>query len=276
MHYYDFHIADYRKDTQHLSPIEHYIYRSLIDWYFLDESPITQNNPTVIRRLSLGSTPDAEALINGVFADFFELKDGFWHHRRIDSMLAGYQAKAEANRKNGKKGGRPPKKEAKTAKTEPKITQSVIFANPSESESNPNQEPITNNQEPITNNQNTPPLPPDGGPAGPQNKKPEKPKSEESEAGFEKFWQVWPKSDRKQAKGLCLKAWKKAGAERHAADILAHIEACKRSENWSKEGGQFIPAPLVYLNQKRWEGAELAESVAAGGSKFGSGFEGVM
>ena len=112
--------------------------------------------------------------------------------------------------------------------------------------------------------------------AGLQNKKPEKPKSEESEAGFEKFWQVWPKSDRKQAKGLCLKAWKKAGAERHAADILAHIEACKRSENWSKEGGQFIPAPLVYLNQKRWEGAELAESVAAGESKFGSGFEGVM
>ena len=137
-------------------------------------------------------------------------------------------------------------------------------------------QPRTKNQEPITNNQNTPPLPPDGGVAGLQNKKPEKPKSEESEAGFEKFWQVWPKSDRKQAKGLCLKAWKKAGAERHAADILAHIEACKRSENWSKEGGQFIPAPLVYLNQKRWEGAELAESVAAGESKFGSGFEGVM
>ena len=152
MHYYDFHIADYRKDTQHLSPIEHYIYRSLIDWYFLDESPITQNNPTVIRRLSLGSTADAEALISGVFADFFELKDGFWHHHRIDSMLADYQAKAEVNRQNGKKGGRPPKKEAKTAKTEPKETQSVIFANPSESESNPNQEPITNNQEPITNN----------------------------------------------------------------------------------------------------------------------------
>ena len=153
MHYYDFHIADYRKDTQHLSPIEHYIYRSLIDWYFLDESPITQNNPTVIRRLSLGSTPDAEALINGVFADFFELKDGFWHHHRIDSMLADYRARTDVNRQNGKKGGRPPKKGAETPKIEPKETQSVNFANPTESESNPNQEPITNNQEPITNNQ---------------------------------------------------------------------------------------------------------------------------
>ena len=130
--------------------------------------------------------------------------------------------------------------------------------------------------ETTTEKENTAPI---GAPAKNKTKtvsKPEKPKSEESEAEFEKFWQVWPKSDRKQAKGLCLKVWKKAGAERHAADILAHIEACKRSENWSKEGGQFIPAPLVYLNQKRWEGAELAESVAAGESKFGSGFEGVM
>lgn len=153
MHYYDFHIADYRKDTQHLSPIEHYIYRSLIDWYFLDEAPITENNPTVIRRLSLGSTPDAEVLINGVFADFFELKDGFWHHHRIDSMLADYRARTDVNRQNGKKGGRPPKKEAETPKIEPKETQSVNFANPTESESNPNQEPRTKNQQPRTKNQ---------------------------------------------------------------------------------------------------------------------------
>lgn len=153
MHYYDFHIADYRKDTQHLSPIEHYIYRSLIDWYFLDESPITQNNPTVIRRLSLGSTPDAEALINGVFSDFFESKDGFWHHHRIDSMLADYHARADVNRQNGKKGGRPPKKEAETPKIEPNETQSVNFANPTESESNPNQQPVTKNQQPTNKNE---------------------------------------------------------------------------------------------------------------------------
>lgn len=166
MHYYDFHIADYRKDTQHLSPIEHYIYRSLIDWYFLDESPITQNNPTVIRRLSLGSTNDAEALINGVFADFFELKDGFWHHRRIDSMLADYHARADVNRQNGKKGGRPPKKEAETPQIEPKETQSVNFANPTESESNPNQQPVTKNQQRLTNNEiNTIPHQQAGAPA---------------------------------------------------------------------------------------------------------------
>lgn len=77
-------------------------------------------------------------------------------------------------------------------------------------------------------------------------------------AGFESFWSAWPKSDRKQAKGKCLEAWKKAGAESHAALVLAHVDAMKRSASWTKNSGEFIPAPLVYINQKRWDGAEGA------------------
>jgi len=75
--------------------------------------------------------------------------------------------------------------------------------------------------------------------------------------GFADFWQTWPKSDRKQAKGKCLEAWKKAGAERQAADVLAHVNAMAGSDEWRRDGGQYIPAPLVYLNQRRWEGATV-------------------
>lgn len=77
--------------------------------------------------------------------------------------------------------------------------------------------------------------------------------------GFAEFWKTWPSNDRKQAKGKCLEAWKKAHAERDAALILAHVESLKTSASWREKGGQFIPAPLVYLNNRRWEGAELAE-----------------
>jgi hypothetical protein len=28
---------------------------------------------------------------------------------------------------------------------------------------------------------------------------------------------------------------------------------------WLKDGGSWIPAPLVYLNQQRWDGAEIPE-----------------
>ena len=81
-------------------------------------------------------------------------------------------------------------------------------------------------------------------------------------AGFAEFWSTWPKSDRKQSKGKCLSVWKKAHAERVAADVLAHVKRMKASEAWTKQGGQFIPAPLVYLNDRRWEGAEAGSAAA--------------
>jgi hypothetical protein len=40
--------------------------------------------------------------------------------------------------------------------------------------------------------------------------------------------------------------------------IVAHVQALKLSIDWRKEGGAYIPAPLVYLHQRRWEGAETS------------------
>lgn len=80
--------------------------------------------------------------------------------------------------------------------------------------------------------------------------------SREDPPGFADFWKTWPTTDRKQAKGKCLEAWKKASAERDAAVIVAHVQSLKTSSSWTKNNGEFVPAPLVYLNQRRWEGAE--------------------
>lgn len=85
---------------------------------------------------------------------------------------------------------------------------------------------------------------------------PPTPKGAVELSGFSDFWQAWPVSDRKQAKGKCLDAWKKAGAEPQAALIVAHVERLKSSDEWTRESGRFMPAPMVYLNQRRWEGAE--------------------
>jgi 5-methylcytosine-specific restriction endonuclease McrA len=78
---------------------------------------------------------------------------------------------------------------------------------------------------------------------------------ENTPPGFVRFWEVWPKSLRKEAKGKCLEAWRKAGAESQADLIVSHVETLKRSASWQKDSGQYIPAPLVYLNNRRWEGA---------------------
>jgi hypothetical protein len=91
--------------------------------------------------------------------------------------------------------------------------------------------------------------------------KPEKTKAEFSD-GFNRFWDVWPTTDRKEAKGKCFDHWKKAKAESQADEIIAHVERLKLSQAWTKNNGEFIPAPLVYLNQRRWEGAETAQQSA--------------
>lgn len=84
--------------------------------------------------------------------------------------------------------------------------------------------------------------------------------SRDEPPGFTKFWNAWPKSDRKEAKGKCLEAWGKQNAEPIAEQIVAHVEGKKASAGWAKNNGEFIPAPLAYLNGKKWDGAELDSS----------------
>jgi len=77
------------------------------------------------------------------------------------------------------------------------------------------------------------------------------------QVGFQRFWDAWPKSTRKGGKAECQKVWKKQGLESHAEEIVSHVEAMSRTEGWTKEGGQYVPAPVVYLRGSRWDGAEV-------------------
>ena len=139
MHYFPHNIADYRKDTIHLSLLEHGIYRQLLDSYYLNEKPI--ETQMVIRRLQIITQNELDAL-NAVLNDFFTPSEcgNFWNHIRCDAEIAKYKSNAEISRINGRKGGRPKK---------PRKTQQVNLANPDITQTKPNQEPITNNQEPI-------------------------------------------------------------------------------------------------------------------------------
>lgn len=71
--------------------------------------------------------------------------------------------------------------------------------------------------------------------------------------GFVRFWSAWPRSPRKVAKAECLKRWCKRGLESQAGAIVADVEAMKATKQW-RDG--FDPAPLTYLNQRRWEDGE--------------------
>ena len=148
MHYYSFNIKDYRKDTQHLKPMEHYIYRMLIDLYYMDEKPIPKITQWVMRRLMIEGE-EYEIMLNNVLEDFFfECDDGF-RHKRIDSEIGLYHANADKNRRNGAKGGRPRKDKPKN---NPVGFQSDASGLPNETQVKGNQEPLTNNHKPSFNN----------------------------------------------------------------------------------------------------------------------------
>lgn len=71
---------------------------------------------------------------------------------------------------------------------------------------------------------------------------------------FADFWQAWPRSERKDAKGKCEKKWRSQNLDLIADKILAHVAVSKGSRKWV-EG--FEPSPLRYLSERRWEDGDV-------------------
>lgn len=76
-------------------------------------------------------------------------------------------------------------------------------------------------------------------------------------AGFVRFWNSWPKHERKQDRKACAAKWDSMVLEPLTDAICADVEAKKTSEKW-KAG--FVEMPETYLNNRRWEdGGNVAE-----------------
>ena len=67
---------------------------------------------------------------------------------------------------------------------------------------------------------------------------------------FDDFWASWPTSKRKVARAECEKKWFKQNLDKVADTIIASVSKLKRTEQWTTG---FDPAPLTYINQRRWE-----------------------
>ncbi len=82
---------------------------------------------------------------------------------------------------------------------------------------------------------------------------------ERNEESFRKFYGAYPK---KIAKQNAVKAFNKLNPdERLLEKILSAITQAKKSEDWLKDDGKYIPHPATWLNGKRWEDEiELSES----------------
>ena len=115
-------------------------------------------------------------------------------------------------------------------------------------------EPLTG--EPLTDNPtqqnkdctNTPYSPPEGDVQTPvQNGS----KQEPDWDLFEQFWRAYP---RKQNKERARREWKKINPDQALCRLMSDaLERDKRSAQWQKKGGEFIPHPSTWLHGRRWE-----------------------
>lgn len=70
---------------------------------------------------------------------------------------------------------------------------------------------------------------------------------------FASWYQHYP---RKVGKRAAWKSWErldKAGELPDLGVMLAKLEQQRRTRQWLRDGGDFIPYPATYLNQGRWE-----------------------
>ena len=78
---------------------------------------------------------------------------------------------------------------------------------------------------------------------------------------FDEFWGVWPASKRKVARTACKAKWDRLVLDPLADKIIAVVTRLRASEQWLTG---YEPAPLTFINQKRWEDDAETESVAIG------------
>lgn len=74
--------------------------------------------------------------------------------------------------------------------------------------------------------------------------------ADDVETPFDLWWKHYPK---KVGKGSAVKVWKKLTGHRELAEqIIKALHWQKRLDQWTKDGGQYIPNPDTYLRQERW------------------------
>jgi len=141
MHYFNFHIGDYKSHTSHLTLMEDLAYRRLLDFYYLHENPIKQRD--IARQIGMR---EYEQDVLTVLNEFFVSTDEGFVSPRADKEIAKFKEFSEAGKRGAAK----------------------RWGGDREVNSPPNSTPIaTNNHKPITNN-HKPDIsicPPDGEPS---------------------------------------------------------------------------------------------------------------
>lgn len=213
MHYYQHNVGDYRKDTAHLTLLEHGIYRQLLDTYYLTEKPLTANLDHIMRTHSVRTADESQALKN-VLDDFFELSQNGYIHSRCEAELYKIRDKSDKA------------KQAANARWSTNKCKRNADAYQTQCDSNANGM-LPNTQYPIEKNAHFD-----------ENAIPD---------SFTNFWKDYPKkADKKKAEKAWSRLSKKEKLEAHdmLSSFIDSLPEYQRKD--------FNLHATTYLNNKRW------------------------
>lgn len=83
--WFPFYVGDYMADTMHLSTELHGAYFLLLCAYYKNRGPLEDSEDLLTQITKMTVTVWQKA--RSPLAKFFEIKDGYWHHRRADFEL---------------------------------------------------------------------------------------------------------------------------------------------------------------------------------------------
>jgi uncharacterized protein YdaU (DUF1376 family) len=104
MKWYKFNVADYLETTKEIPDAEDLAFRRMIDLYYMREGPLTLDHHELEQQVGL----DWDC-IEPILRDFFRATPEGYVNDALQIDLEKWVKKAALNKKNGAKGGRPPK-----------------------------------------------------------------------------------------------------------------------------------------------------------------------
>ncbi len=222
--YFPFYVSDFDGDTRHMSVESIGIYIRLLIYQWTN-GRIPCSEPMMIRIAGCSHDQFMECWENEVGQCFEKFDDGLvtsYRNNRLqierDKVLASTEQRRQAGINSGKSRR---KTSRKTPKKQPHRT-SVPF--PFEREGN---EKATIHNHSHNHNQKT---------------------KVKTIGRFEEFWEVYPK---KTGKKPCSAKWKARRLDRLADQIIQNVrDRIEGDSQWLKG---FVPNPLTFINQDRWD-----------------------
>jgi uncharacterized protein YdaU (DUF1376 family) len=238
MNFYSIDINNWIADTAgKLSMVEEGAYIRMTNQYFRLEEPLPLELSKLFRMVQAHTDQERDA-VKAILAEFFIQTDDGFISDEMDEKKENIYVKSEKARKSA---------EARWAKkVERKSTKnanaSKLNANASENDAN---ELFLDAKEKEKEKEITTFV------AKP---KPARKKTVVTSEHFQKWWDAYPQSDRKVAKGKCLEFWKKKRYDGEADQIMAYLEA--KMDDYTKENLRWCPETTKFLKDRKWDGFE--------------------